>query len=492
MTQDRVFSLIGDSNVRRFLTSVNRRACPDINDTQIQSCGKLSMLAEGIRQVRPESNVILITCVTNFITDSVGSASVGVRVEPVIARFKAIIESECVSSPERKFLIGPPMFRSNPVWYHEGLAEVLQKFSSVMSSQKPPNLFLLPSFPTPEFESDGVHLTPYAGLEYLIHLFDASKDLLSASEASDPVRIDRGSESTRLLEDRMMVVEQKQLLMSKTLELKTAVDAELACFQENVRNEVFFLISGLKRIPAGLRGKDWQTQAQRDVSAVIVALLGKELPIVVVQNVTGRGSDAEVRYHVKMEFAAHSHEIRSKFGSFFAGKVDKRPPTFASISISNRVTPATQVRLAIMKLQARKYLASNPKATARVIGYEARPMLRIVPPSGSSDSRIKNFTFIDAVKKLPATFTDEELKPVLKKAGGRFAGQMRALFVVLNDDMRSGGVASKASEAEAEVDPEVVDHPESLEFVQAPPASKGAASRKRGPDSVVGTSAKRS
>jgi hypothetical protein len=327
------------------------------------------MLAEGLSQVRAESNVVIITCITNFITDSVGSSSVGVRVEPTIAKFKEILTASCQAHPERKYLVGPPMFRARPVWYRDGLAEVLQKFSSVMSCERPVNLLLLPSFPTPEFESDGIHLTPYAGLEYIIHLFDSAKEVLASSVASTPALLDRGSEATRLLEDRMMVVEQRQQLFSKSLEMKTAIDAELACFQENVRNEVFFLVSGMRRIPGGLRGKQWQDQAKKDVGELIRALLNRDLPIVVVQNVTGRGPEAEVRYHVKMEFAAHSQEIRAKFGSFFAGKVDRRPPEFSGVSISNRVTPATQVRLAIMKLLARRYLASNPEATARVVVY---------------------------------------------------------------------------------------------------------------------------
>jgi hypothetical protein len=330
-------------------------------------------------------------------------------------------------------------------------------------------------------------------LEYLIHLFDSAKDLLSCSEAAAPERIDRGSEATRLLEDRMMVVEQKQLLMSKKYELKAAVDAELACFQENVRNEVFFLITGLPRIPQGLRGKDWQDKAKEDVSRIIRALLGKDLPIVVVQNVTGRGQDSETRYHVKMEFAAHSHEIRSKFGSFFAGRVDKRPQEFSKISISNRLTPATQVRLAIMKLLAQRYLASNPKGSARVIGYEARPMLRIVPPSGSStDSRVKNYTFIDAVKKLPVNFTTEELQPVLKKAGNRFSGQMRSLFVVLDDDMKLPGGPKDRVQASGltEAESEAVEGNEDLEMVQA--ASFASVTRKRVAESSAGSVAKKS
>jgi len=35
-----------------------------------------------------------------------------------------------------------------------------------------------------------------------------------------------------------------------------------------------------------------------------------------------------------------------------------------------------------MKLMAKRYTESNPTGTAKVITYEARPMLRLVPPPG--------------------------------------------------------------------------------------------------------------
>jgi hypothetical protein len=83
-----------------------------------------------------------------------------------------------------------------------------------------------------------------------------------------------------------------------------------------------------------------------------------------------------------MECAAHSQEIRSKFGYFFTRGVDTRPPPLSKISIGNRLTPASQIRVAIMKLLAARYVASNPEGKARVISYEARPMLKIIPPQG--------------------------------------------------------------------------------------------------------------
>lgn len=165
--------------------------------------------------------------------------------------------------------------------------------------------------------------------------------------------------------------------------------------------------------------------------------------VVVVQNGTGRGCDAEVRYHVKMDCTAHLQEVCSKFGFFFSGGKDWRPSALSGVSISNRITPASQIRLAILKLIGKKYKDANKGSSVKVIGFEPRPMIKIVPPSGSGDSRVKNFTFIEAVRRLPTTFTPEELKPIIAKVGKRFPGKLRSLFVILDDDMQGVGQVTR-------------------------------------------------
>jgi len=232
----------------------------------------------------------------------------------------------------------------------------------------------------------------------------------------------------------MMATEQDHKRLNASFEAKMAVDAELADFQENVRNEVFFVVSGLPRIPQDFRGRDWQNRAISDVKKFIQTLLGKDLPVVVVQNVTGRGQDAPVRYHVRMEYAAHSQEVRSKFGSFFVGRVDRRPPALTDISVSNRITPGTQVRILVLRLLAKRYEASNPGGKAKVIGYESRPLIRLTPPPEVSDKRVKTFTYMEAIRSLPTCFSKAEVAPIMLKIDPKFRGKLRATFVVLSDD----------------------------------------------------------
>jgi len=97
---------------------------------------------------------------------------------------------------------------------------------------------------------------------------------------------------------------------------------------------------------------------------------------------------------------------------------------------------------------------------------------------------VKNFTFIEAVKKLPTNFTPKELRPILLKAGNRFSGRLRSTFVVLSDDAPAAPEMEDPGESvETEVDEEDA-------FVQVQHGQTGR-KKKRGPDLQAGNRAKR-
>ena len=243
---------------------VNRRACPDLESTQIIVSSRLALLSQGLSGVRAASDVCLVTCVTNFLTSASGSSSASIRIEPVVADFREKIVDACQTFPERLYLVYPPMYRSSPLWFRDELPEVLKKFSIMMSEDRPKNLILMSGFSSPSFEADGVHLTPYSGLEYLLFLFDSAREAIRLDGLDLADRASVGNEATRVLEDRMMAIEQDHRRLNRAFELKTAIDSEREDFQENVRNEIFFMITGLAPIQ-GLRGKDWMTKAIADV-----------------------------------------------------------------------------------------------------------------------------------------------------------------------------------------------------------------------------------
>ena len=77
-------------------------------------------------------------------------------------------------------------------------------------------------------------------------------------------------------------------------------------------------------------------------------------------------SGAEIKYNVKMANVNDSKMIRKKFGSFFLGSKDGRPPSLTGINIKNRTTPETKTRVELLKLMAKRYRESNPDGRAQV------------------------------------------------------------------------------------------------------------------------------
>ena len=437
MSLDRVFSLLGDSNIQRNMNSTTCRDRPMMSEAQVIPCGRMELLAEALRQVRQTSNVVLLSCVTNFITSSAESvSSVSNRIEPILKEFIAILAASAVEHRERLFLVTPPMYRSFPIWYRDGVSEVLQKFSSMMSSKPGDivNIHLLPSFPTPTFEADGIHLTPYSGLEFILHLFDSSAEVIKTLVSTPEDIVIKNVESSRLLEDRMMALEQDHRRLNRTVEEKSAEDSELADFQENMRYEDHFIVHGLDHIPK-CDPKVWQEKAKRLTGEFILQLIGREVKVIFVKNITGKGKDSLSRYQVQLESATVSREIRDKFGTFFPGGKDSRPDPFKKVSVRNRLTHESRVRFTIMKILAQHWQASNPGSKIQCISYESRPIVKLINAEGVGDFRVRSLTFVEAVRSLPVSFSPDELELIMREVKPKWHGKLRSLFVVLTDDM---------------------------------------------------------
>ena len=318
MSQARVFSILGDSNVIRNMTPFNCRDRPLMKNSQNIQVGRLDLLAESLRQVRVESNVVLLSCITNFLTSSSSDGSVSQRVEHLLAQFIDLVDKFATEKPECLLFISPPMYRMFPIWYRDGMPEVMKCFSAAMI-RKASNVKLLPSFSTPNYEADGVHLTAYSGLEFVVHLFDSSLSMIEALAAQPEEVLTQNCEASRVLEDRMMALEQDHRRLNNFVESKTAEDAELAEMHENILFEDHFMIQGLRRLPK-LSPKEWQERAQADVQRVLkIVFPDRVFKIIFIKNASGPNKDSPARYQVKMDSVATSKEIRDRFGKFFPG-----------------------------------------------------------------------------------------------------------------------------------------------------------------------------
>ena len=465
MSAQLLFSLIGDSNLKRNMNPTNCVDRPQMTAAQVILCSRFEVFAQSLRNIRQESNVVVLACVSNFLTLSEDTSStLSHRVDPILDEFFSLVSEDCQTHPDRKYLVCPPMYRRSPLWYRDGLPVILTRFSLMAKSYQQSNLGLLPSFSGHVLEADGIHLTAYSGLEYVLHLFASVRNYLTTVASAPEARQEVHSEAARLLEDRVVALEQDHHRLSSEFDLKTAIKAESDDVTANERTENFIVVSGLSRVAGRLSGKEWQDRAQADVQRVIQAVVGATLPITVVHNSTGPSPTAEVTYSVQMAKVEDARAVRQKFGSFFQGGKDSRPPELARVSIQNLVTRETRIRISIMKLLAQRYLKSNPGAKTQVVGYLPRPILKITPPPEAKSQRVRSFNFIEAVQKLPTNFTKEEVGSIAARAAQRFPGQLRSLFIVISDDMvptsrpgRSKRAASPTSRSSQDRRPRVDD-----------------------------------
>ena len=80
-----MFSVVGDSNIKRHMNPTNCRDRPMMSGAQVIPCGKAALLSEALRSVRSESNVVLMSCFSNFLTSSeAAGASLSFRIDPVL------------------------------------------------------------------------------------------------------------------------------------------------------------------------------------------------------------------------------------------------------------------------------------------------------------------------------------------------------------------------------------------------------------------------
>ena len=190
-----------------------------------------------------------------------------------------------------------------------------------------------------------------------------------------------------------------------------------------------------------LSRRDWQVAVRGQVRDALNAVLRAAnlqvmFEVLLVWNHTNRRvQGAPTRYSAQLSSVQASRKIRDAFSGFFR-RVNPlaRPPMLINVSIRNKVTLSTRVRIAILRQLGDLYKENNPGSSFTVRGFEPRPLLTLTPPAGAADNRQKTLNFIEAATSLPSTFGDERLIPIFRVIGGNFRGQLEALFCVIRDD----------------------------------------------------------
>jgi len=221
------YHLYGDSNVDRFLPLVKeRKSDPQIQSTTFTKTTNAVLLKEALTHPAVAHAIIVIASLTNLITakffddydllvehcntvfrdvllwidegrtalpgfasqvyllDLLCPASVLIEISLPVYN---VPDSNCITNQSRKaltfvtmflsscplsfqVLIFPPMLRRQPYWYSRWFGSIMLLFDTPSRQPDLPSIYVLPSFPNPEFELDGVHLTADIGPRYFFIL----------------------------------------------------------------------------------------------------------------------------------------------------------------------------------------------------------------------------------------------------------------------------------------------------------------------------------
>ena len=309
-----------------------------------------------------------------------------------------------------------------------------------LSALRPDNLLLMPSFVSQDLMPDGHHLTPVSGLHYVLHVFDHVELLLALDHHGPDAKISHFQETVRQHDDRLSYLECRHGGLQARVDLRIASDSEFRDWATNRSEEDWITVMGLPRL-GEMTQREWQTAAKKQVKELIKFVLNVnrvqlDFSILFIGNPIRYRTTGQTVYNARLNSVAVSQRIRDLYSGFFRkDRPIKLPDRLRGVSLKNKVTLATRIRIRIMQEIASNYQISNPGSIAAVRGFDSRPVLMINPPRGSSD-RPRSYTFVEAVTKLKVVFSDDNLVKIFQVVGTHFPGELRSMFVVLSDDDR--------------------------------------------------------
>ena len=83
----RLFSIIGDSNIRRNMTGLNIASRDSMKTAQVIDCASLIALDAAFQEVRAESEVLILATITDFLISGGNGGTIFSTIDPVLATF---------------------------------------------------------------------------------------------------------------------------------------------------------------------------------------------------------------------------------------------------------------------------------------------------------------------------------------------------------------------------------------------------------------------
>ena len=99
MSLSRLFTIIGDQNVRRNMTGLNIASREAMKSAQIIDCVSLSTLDKALHEVRAESTVLILASITEFIIAGGDCGTIHSSLDPVLSSFATTLIGFCAFRP---------------------------------------------------------------------------------------------------------------------------------------------------------------------------------------------------------------------------------------------------------------------------------------------------------------------------------------------------------------------------------------------------------
>ena len=113
MSVSRIFTIIGDANVRRNMTALNIASRSSMKNAQIIDHVGGIPLEQVLPGVRPESNVCIIASITDLLISGGDCGTIFSTIDPVLSSLHAQLTAFCVSRPDLQVLVHWELTRSS-------------------------------------------------------------------------------------------------------------------------------------------------------------------------------------------------------------------------------------------------------------------------------------------------------------------------------------------------------------------------------------------
>ena len=99
MSISRVYTIIGDANIRRNMTSLNIASRDVMKKAEVIDCLQLSSLDSALSQVRVESSILIVASITEFLLAGGDCGTIASSIDHILTSFAAKVTGHCAAHP---------------------------------------------------------------------------------------------------------------------------------------------------------------------------------------------------------------------------------------------------------------------------------------------------------------------------------------------------------------------------------------------------------